>query len=159
MREESPSVSRTGAPRMPLFGIRGIILIVAAIAVIVILLVATYSVGNPRRYTKHLRVTVDNVVTREISADDKATRHVVEVFGTISNTGGRNIRMVELEVLLKTNNGETVGVYRGQIDHASKITVGARNSVTFHVQIEPVSDNWAADRTVARVTNLSFGSS
>jgi hypothetical protein len=144
---------------VPLFSIKAAIIVVVALAAVAGLLYLAYSLGNPRRYISNLRISVDNVVAREEKSakTDEVIRRWVEVVGTIENIGDRDVRNVAFEVLLKNDKGKTVGVHRQELRRWSEnFSVGANNSITFNLEITPVSDEWKAEKTQARILDLNF---
>jgi hypothetical protein len=146
--------------RSPLFGIKGAIIVAIALGVVAGLLVIAYYIGNPQRYISKLQVTVDNVAPRDFKkgASEITPPSAVEVVGTIKNTGSRDVRQAVLEVVLKDKNDRTVGVCRqGGGRWNRTFQVGAHSTTTFHIEVEPVSDDWVPDKTVARVVEISFG--
>lgn len=168
-----------GQETPPLFGVKGAIVAAAALGVVAVLFLIAYALGNPTRYVDKLVVSLDNVLSREIEVEDAGgeipyshkpagagsmpaqgtkTRKVVEVVGTVENTGRRDVRAVALEVLLKDAGDKTVGVCRTEVDRWSdRFAVRAGGTVTFQLQVTPLSDDWVAEKTAVRVTDLKFG--
>ena len=161
-RTPSPTSARDDMDRGPLIGKKGAVIVAIALGVVVVLLVITYAVGtrmrnlrDPQRYMSNLKVAVDRVAA---GSDTSKSIPTVEVIGTITNQGDRDV-WGTVEVLLKDKDDRTVGVNReDRYDRFSgTFGVQARNSVTYIVQIEPISKGWVPEKTVARITKLNFG--
>jgi hypothetical protein len=103
-----------------------------------------------------VEVSIDTVASHEEALPRGGTRKAVRVLGTVENTGRRDVRSVGLEVVLKTEDGRAVGLAQEDFPEYGQEALAGGQTAKFQVEIEPLSDEWVADLTEARVRNVRF---
>ena len=159
-----------GAGERPLVRLRDALLVVGFVAVAAAGIWIAYVAGNPMRYAEHLTITVEGVEkkvrkVRIYYRDEEVEREVVEVRGTVENAGSRNITELTATVSLRNPQGQVVGSCEEPLSTSAReepywysisASFPAHAVTRFIVDVEPLTDDWVAEKTTVTITDLDF---